>query len=192
MRRLSRDMARVSSAPSQRDGKTCSYFGYLWQAMPRSRQVKVVHSDVQRRCNVRKGNKKTSCDSAGVLSAAECRKRYSWGDAKFCPKYENVVFCWSVKKKRIVSQRGQRETVSGATLHQAGPNIVTMTIRSLMKCGMNRIIMILRLTSAGLWTPGRVTRASPFQVVIGQKIMVALLRRRASKRSCPTPAPLPA
>ncbi|ACO67440.1 predicted protein [Micromonas commoda] len=53
-------------------------------------------------CNdgyVRKGNKKTSCDSAGVLSAAECRKRYSWGDAKFCPKYENVVFCWSVKKK---------------------------------------------------------------------------------------------
>mmetsp|Transcript_6794 Transcript_6794/g.27715 ORF Transcript_6794/g.27715 Transcript_6794/m.27715 type:complete len:941 (+) Transcript_6794:112-2934(+) len=51
-------------------------------------------------CNdgyVRKGNKKTSCDSAGVLSAAECRKRYSWGDAKFCPKYEDAMFCRNVK-----------------------------------------------------------------------------------------------
>ncbi|ACO68642.1 predicted protein [Micromonas commoda] len=51
-------------------------------------------------CNdgyVRKGNKKTSCSYAGVLSAAECRKRYSWGDAKFCPKYENYMFCQLVK-----------------------------------------------------------------------------------------------
>ena len=51
-------------------------------------------------CNdgyVRKGNKVTSCDGDGVLSAAECRKRYSWGDAKFCPKYENHIFCWNVK-----------------------------------------------------------------------------------------------
>ena len=51
-------------------------------------------------CNdgyVRKGGKKTSCDSAGVLSAAECRKRYSWGDAKFCPKLENDMYCGFVK-----------------------------------------------------------------------------------------------
>jgi len=51
-------------------------------------------------CNdgyVRKGNKKTSCSSAGVLSAAECRKRYSWGDAKFCPKLENDMYCGFVK-----------------------------------------------------------------------------------------------
>ena len=51
-------------------------------------------------CNdgyVRKGGKVTSCDGDGVLSAAECRKRYSWGDAKFCPEYENEAYCLSVK-----------------------------------------------------------------------------------------------
>ena len=51
-------------------------------------------------CNdgyVRKGGSVTSCNSVGVLSAAECRKRYSWGDAKFCPKYEDAMFCPNVK-----------------------------------------------------------------------------------------------
>jgi len=86
----------ISSAPANGGKGDCSDFLAKWDSCTPT-------------CNdgyVRKGNKKTRCDSAGVfigsagvLSAAECRKRYSWGDAKFCPKYENVVFCWSVKKK---------------------------------------------------------------------------------------------
>ena len=51
-------------------------------------------------CNdgyVLKGGVKTTCNSTGFLDAAECRKRYSWGDEKFCPKWENNMFCNNVE-----------------------------------------------------------------------------------------------
>ena len=46
---------------------------------------------------VLKGGNKTTCSEDGVHDAAECRKRYSWGDEKFCPKWEDVTFCLNAK-----------------------------------------------------------------------------------------------
>ena len=46
---------------------------------------------------VLKGGNKTTCSDDVVLDAAECRKRYSWGDEKFCPKWEDRVFCFNAK-----------------------------------------------------------------------------------------------
>ena len=49
---------------------------------------------------VLKGGNKTTCSDvhdAAVHDAAECRKRYSWGDEKFCPKWEDVTFCLNAK-----------------------------------------------------------------------------------------------
>ena len=46
---------------------------------------------------VLKGGVKTTCNSTGFLDAAECRKRYSWGDEKFCPKWEDRMFCNNVE-----------------------------------------------------------------------------------------------
>ena len=46
---------------------------------------------------VLKGGNKTTCSDDIVLDAAECRKRYSWGDDKFCPKWEDVTFCVNAK-----------------------------------------------------------------------------------------------
>ena len=86
-RHLHRGMRRLIRASQRREGRLRRL----------SRYVKVVHSDVQRRLRAQRGQEDELQRRAGVLSAAECRKRYSWGDAKFCPKYEDAMFCRSVK-----------------------------------------------------------------------------------------------
>ena len=73
----------VSSAPANGGKGDCGDFlvaGYYASCTPTCDDGYVL-----------KGSNKTTCSDDVVLDAAECRKRYSWGDEKFCPKWEDHV-----------------------------------------------------------------------------------------------------
>ena len=79
----------VSSAPANGGKGDCGDFllaGYYASCTPTCDDGYVL-----------KGGVKTTCNSTGFLDAAECRKRYSWGDEKFCPELEDRMFCDNVK-----------------------------------------------------------------------------------------------
>ena len=84
----------VSSAPANGGKGDCGDFllaGYdaNWNMRVALRRAMMATSS--------RGATRRHAASTGVHDAAECRKRYSWGDEKFCPKWEDVTFCLNAK-----------------------------------------------------------------------------------------------
>ena len=104
---------------------------------------------------VLKGGVKTTCNSTGFLDAAECRKRYSWGDEKFCPKWEDACSAITSRRNLIVTRLTRREAACGTRTTTLGPRFATTTMsRSALTRRRNLIVTRREAACGALMGPG--------------------------------------